>query len=264
MQPKDGEKYPFLTRKMLAFEQGTTFGLNITSRSNLGAVIAIRGLTKEGPFNLEILYNSAGAVQTNNLRIPDIPIMISVVDKDGTLLQGMCFVELSLTINNTKSYALCSGWIYKNKSISYPQTESMDTIPGRGFFSLYQTTANPAAGANWDETLGQGIQYRILGFRAKLTTGADVANRRVMFYTTNGGLEQNDMFSLVDQPANTAYTYYASIQPAQTQVLGNRIIMSVPNELWLKGGHHFKSLVANLYPGDQWSDLEFLMEEFLT
>lgn len=255
---------PFLTRKHLSFENGTAFSLSITMNGPAGGTVAIRGFTKEGPFNLKIPIVSTGVSQTNTFRIPDIPTMISVVDNAGNLKQGMLFAELRLVVNETASYALCSGWVYKNKSISYPAIQSAESIPDRGEFAEMAPGSAPAAGAQISFPLIAGYAYRITDFVVDLTTNATVANRRASFGFTAFGNDHYIMPSLIDQLASTHYYYYGGIKNATAALVGTAIHIEIPQELWVKNTDTFFSTVVNMQAGDQWGICTLVVERFIT
>ena len=263
MPPKDGDKFPFLTRKMLAFEQATAFGLNLSLNGRLGQTVAIRGFTKEGTFNLKIPVVADGVPQTNTFKIPDIPIFISVVDALANASQGDCYVELRLTVNDVTAYALCSGWVYKNKSVSYPQTASPDSTPNRGRFSFETPPADPAVGTQFSYTLPTGWRYRIIDIVFALQTSATVANRRMMCGFTVSGNDHFYMYSQIDQVASLTRQYRGAIQKAQSAAIGTSIGFEIPQDLWITGGDVFFTNVQNLQAGDELMTLEILVEKFI-
>lgn len=254
---------PFLTRKMLSFENGTTFGLSLTYNGPSGGTIEIRGITKEGFFSYKIPITSNNVSTTVTFGLPDIPVFISVVDSAGNMRQGQTFVELRLTLNGTQSYALCSGWVYKYKSISYPAIQNAETIPGRGNFNTIAPGSDPAVGQNLSYTFPTGATYRILGFRLSMDTSATVSNRRVKVGITFAGNDHEYMFSQVDQAASLTRNYYGGIQVSQAAAIGSEIGMAIPQECWAKGGDTFFSNVTNLQAGDQVRSLELLVESFI-
>ena len=264
MPPKDGDKYPFLTRKMLAFQEGAVFGLSITLNGPAGATVAIRGFTKEGPFNLKVPIVTNGTTQVNTFKIPDIPVMLAVVDNLGNLTQGHLYAEVRLTVNDVTQYALCSGWVYKSKSISYPITQAPEMVPGRGRFTTITPSAPPAAGADINFTPETGFTYHLIGFRATLTTSATVATRRVRFYCTLAGNEEMEMFSLVDQVASLDRYYWGSQQAASVAAINQDIIVQIPIDTWLNSGDNFRSKTLNLQAGDSWDQIELVVEQFIT
>ena len=117
---------PFLVRKMLTFEHNAVFSLRIVSQGNAARRIHIRGITKEGPFVFAHTTDAGGFFATEDFRIPDVPIMVSVVDQSTAFKQGECYVTLSLMVNGNVLYDLCSGLVYNNKGVSYPASNNPD------------------------------------------------------------------------------------------------------------------------------------------
>lgn len=261
---KDSDKgLPFTTRKMLAFENGKAFSLSITLNGPTAGEVAVRGFTKEGFFNLKVPIVSAGVSQTNTLRIPDIPVFVSVVDSLGTMTQGQCFAALRLQIDGTNSYELCSGWVYKNKSLSYPSIQNAENIPGRGHFATIAPAGNPAVGAEVSFTLAAGYVYHILGFRVSLTAGPTIGTRRVKFGFTISGNDHYYMTSLVDQAATDIRQYYGNRRAGWTAVVGTTIGVELADELWAAGGDTFFTNTVNLKADDQFSAIELVVERFI-
>ena len=130
MELKDRLAFPFANRDMLAFQHGAAFGLRIVSQSTSGAALIIRGMTSEGLFSFLHFPTDNSIIATSDFRISDVPIWVTVTDKDGSLVQGDIYVTLSVTINGDILYELCSGLVYRQKSISWPYNNSQDIRPG--------------------------------------------------------------------------------------------------------------------------------------
>jgi len=205
--PKDDEKYPFLTRKMLAFEQGTTLSIRIKSAGNtLAQTLTIRGMTKEGMFALKHTTASDGSGVTQDFRMPDFPIWVTVtLDVTGGG-QGTCYVALSMLANGEQIFDLCSGLVYYQKSISYPITSNPDKRPNRGYFTTIQTT-DPAAGAQINYTITDATWWKIHAIQFTLVTDATVANRRVHLKITTPDSMPIEFWGNVDQTASQTIIY---------------------------------------------------------
>src|SRR3990167_5730934 len=178
MELKDRLAFPFANRDMLAFQHGAAFGLRIVSQSTSGAALIIRGMTSEGLFSFLHFPTDNSIIATSDFRISDVPIWVTVTDKDGSLVQGDIYVTLSVTINSDILYELCSGLVYRQKSISWPQISSLDMRPGGG--KIVDKTGNDAAaGAETGITVPAGQIWRFIGAELNVVMSVQAATRRV-------------------------------------------------------------------------------------
>lgn len=260
----DGDKgLPFPTRKMFSFQEGKTFGLRIKSQANIASTIYIRGMTKEGIFTYKHVTTNDGIVQTDNFRIPDVPIFVSVIDELGAYTQAKLYVELSLTINNDQLFALCAGWVYYQKSISYPAVSNPDKRPGQGQFRLY-TNAQPAAHTEHQWVVPDGQTCRIIGVQVNLVTDANVANRRVHLQCTSGGDYVFDLTTAIDQTASLTRKYWASAAPyGPGAVVNTSIYVPLPANVILMGSNTIETLCDNFQAGDRYSSMKIYVEQLI-
>src|SRR3990167_8045681 len=175
MELKDRLAFPFANRDMLAFQHGAAFGLRIVSQSTSGAALIIRGMTSEGLFSFLHFPTDNSIIATSDFRISDVPIWVTVTDKDGSLVQGDIYVTLSVTINGDILYELCSGLVYRQKSISWPYNNSQDIRPGGGKITV-KSSADPAANTEMTLTCPAGQIWRVLAFAATLVADTNAAD----------------------------------------------------------------------------------------
>ena len=133
---------PFLTRKDLAFENATSFGLRLTLTGIDTSVVNITGFTKEGMFKFRVAPAGAGTVESFNFAIPDVPVMVSAFCTADTMDRGEVWAELWLTMNNERVFRFGSGYITSQTAISWPSTINETEHPGRGFITSVSGT-NP-------------------------------------------------------------------------------------------------------------------------
>ncbi len=255
---------PFVSRKMLSFENGVQFKLRLSVEAvDLTAnELEIRGMTKEGMFIHRYITNNTGILSSGDFAIPDVPIFVSVIDRNGAFQQGQCTVTLQLMANGIPFYELCSGQVYRQKSISYPATNQNDLMPNRGFFPR-ERGANPAAGAECIFTVGTGRVKIVQCLYLTLTTSAAVANRRVHVIFRSEGDIIFQTFSDIDQTASTTKKYVVSaMHGLPDREDDNVILITIPENIVLTGDETIETLTTNLQAGDNWGVPIMLSEEF--
>lgn len=254
---------PFLTRDMLAFQEGTAFTLQITAQSLTGVPITIRGITKEGSFTLKHTPSVDGSLTVETFRVPDIPILLSVIDALRAYKQNDCYVEISLLANGQQIASLCSGYVYNQHSISYPNTNNIDIRPTQGRL-LDRFHADPAAGAEINYPMTFKTRVKPIGLTFTLTTSAAAANRRVhVRFLDVGDYPYADMVSDIDQTAGTTKTYWVNQNPAMpVRQVGNNIYIPMILGAMLEQQCSIVTVTDNLQAGDQFADPMIFGEEW--
>ncbi len=122
---------------------------------------------------------------------------------------------------------------------------------------------NPAAGADWVQTVPTGARWRLLSVIATFATGAAARNVSIVlddgattyFQQGNGG---------VTQAATTTQTYNYAAGLVMSGTAGSGASLnSAPLPIWaiLPAGHRIRSAVAG--GTDQWSAIQLLVEEWI-
>lgn len=255
---------PFLNRKMLAFEQGSAFALRISSQSISAGSLTIRGMTRAGIFTYTHQTNTTGLIQTELFALPDLPIMVSVVDETGSISEGDCYVTLSLLANGDKLHELAAGYVYQSKSISFPasiaQPHRIDCA------HLLNVAANdPAAGGELTITVPNGTQWEVLGLNFDLQTSATVANRRVHVILGASGTLYLNCFGNQNQAASLTRHYTCTpIGVIPTETDDDDIIIPMPPGIFLDQGMKITTQTTNRQAGDQFSGMTMLVKSTIT
>jgi len=255
---------PYLTRKMLAFEGGAVFNLRIKSKSLSNAVISIRGITREGPFKFSHSLVTGSAEQTQTFAIPDIPIMVCIVDESNFVTQGRDFVILDLLINGDKYLEFFSGSVYQAKSLSWPATTSNDKILGGGFLTTVQST-NPAANNEATLTVTTNEVWRIVSAYIQFTADANVANRRVRLVLSDATAVVANCYSDHDHSASNFKNYYfGDYGGVISSLAGNDVHATMPSNIFLSGGDTIATSTLNRQVGDDFGALSVRVEKYFT
>lgn len=265
MLPVFGAKFPpvpFLIRKMLSFEHGMTIGLRVTTQAASAEILTIKGLTREGPFTLRHQTVATGDRTTEDFRLPDIPISISVFDLSAFFVQGACYASLALTINEDIIQPLGSGLVYIQHPLTWPPPLSQDWRPGGGQLRSV-SSADPAAGAEISLSVDTNFTWRILGISYTLVTDATVANRTPHLVFENTAGLQLGFFAKATQPASTTVKY--SCMPiGGAEILSSGIFTMIPIPKGFLMDHAFtiRTETVNLKAGDNYSLMEVWVEQF--
>lgn len=262
MEEFDPRSLPFLTRNMLAFDHGLAFGLRLQTQTNQAVNLTVRGMTREGVFTFSFATNGNGELQSANFRIPDLPIMVSVTNPDGEFEQGDCFVSLSLTSSDDVLHELCSGFVYSQKSISYPAASNVDARPNGGRLRV-ASSSNPAAGAELSITVPGGRFWLVRAVRFQLVAAAAAASRRVHLVFSSSSTPLFEAFSSVDQIISETRNYSAAHFGAGLDELDdNDILIHIPDFVFVPEDGTITTETTALNAGDNFGVMSVTVEEF--
>lgn len=254
---------PFLTRDQLAFEHGQALSLRLTYYSDNNSFVTIKGLTREGTFTYQATITGDKTFRTVDFRIPDFPIAVSVFDTSADFAQGRLFAILSLVANETPLFDLCSGYIYRNKGISYPMVQSAEIVPGLGFLKEVES-ADPAAGADATYTCPGGVILKVIGASITFVTDATVSTRRIHleYVGNNGGYLE--WWGSYDQAASATKRYsFSACGYLPSSEDNNVVSCAIPPNITLYNGDILRTQVKNIQAADNLSALAILTEQFL-
>lgn len=255
---------PFLTRDMFRFGRTAAIRLRVRVMANTPIDVLIKFATREGISEHLARYTGTGVVQTFNIGISEIPIFLSAVTETASIKQGDCYVSVDLQINQETVLTMCSGYVYNLHSISWPQTNNPDIIPGRGGIR-FQNGEDPAAGVEIQDAVPAGQLWRLLSVRLQLVTDANVANRRVHLVTDNNSFTGVDIFGDQDQAASLTRNYtFACFGSIPDTLDDNDILVNIPNDIYILGSGFIITQTTNLQAGDNFSNATYCIEQLYT
>lgn len=262
MQDPASFQLPFTNRDQLRFEEGVMFGLRLQVQASNSSTLTIRGFTRSGVFTFSAVTAATSLLETFNFRLPDIPIMVSVVDGTNSLIQGTCYATLFLTLNNDIAYSLCCGMVFARRAISYPVSGNELARPSAGVLRSFNGT-DPAAGAEVSQTVTAGQLWNIKSVVVTLVTDANVANRRVHIVFRNGGGETVRAYATIDQAASTTVKYifaHYGYTPDETDT--NTVLINIPDNVFLESGSDFITATTNIQVGDNFGAPRVTLEHW--
>jgi len=255
---------PFVTRDMLKFGRSAGLRLFISVVGRTTANLILRFATRDGISEHTIAYTGTGARQTFSVNITDIPMFLSLTTETFTVIQGDLYATVDLQINQETVQNLCSGYVYRLHSISWPISNNPDIIPNRGGIRMLNG-ANPAAGSEVADTVPAGQMWRILQFVVTLVTDANAANRRVHLQIDNNSFAGPDIFGSVDQAASTTRKYSFIVGgSALDEADDNDIIVPLPEHLYVLGSGSVNTVTTNLQAGDDFGFTMYCIEQLYT
>lgn len=248
---------------MLAFEHGIKIELGVIFQASVASELIIRGLTREGPFTFKTTTTSSGTTSGPDFALPDFPIMVEVSDNNGAFRPGECYVKLFLRINGDTVMDLGGGYIYNQRSISYPRVQNDELRPGGGAIKII-TGSNPAAGSEISVTVPNGRLWKILSLRAQLVAAAVAVSRRPHLVINDGTNDIVDAFGTIDQTTGQTRNYtFAEFGALPDETDDNDILVPIPSSILLPESFVIKTQTTNLDAGDNWGAPILLVEEYL-
>jgi hypothetical protein len=244
------QSLPFLTRDMLSFKHGTSFGLFVQVISTTTYALDIRGMTKEGPFNFKIVPNGTGALESFTLAIPDVPISVSVSSSLLIAANATDYATIYLLVNGNRAFSLAQGIITPLDGISWPNSMELTATQQFGAFETI-TIPDPAAGANLNYLIPANQIWQIHDVMVFISTDATVANRTVRLQFGESGqyylIRSSGTVITANQNVETHF-----IPGGTTGVVtaGALHEVALPQGFIVPGQFRIRTLVTNLQAGD--------------
>lgn len=158
---------------------------------------------------------------------------------------------------------LAQDYITTQMGPSWPGGRIASGVEGQGMLYSF-TVANPAAGADWIQTVPTGARWRLWATSASLTTSAAVANRSSSLRLDDG------VTPLWQAGHNVVQTAGITLLWTFTLGLANLVLASGTASTQpmlpvatLLAGWRIQSFTSSLQAGDQWSAIRLLVEEWL-
>ncbi|MGH3630266.1 MAG: hypothetical protein ACRDRL_22840 [Sciscionella sp.] len=207
-----------------------------------------------------------------------VPLLTQLEKVEGFLLsvsvespgvpRGQVFVQVEVVRGQgsqdvTGGHVVLGGYPGSGQKIAFPQSPIASPGAGPGWTSTV-VIANPAAGADFTQTVPAGEQWILRSARALLTSSAAVANRSVQLQavdTTPNILVSSPAFAV--QAASLAVSYDWFNGGGGTSV-ANSQTGAWPYELRLQPGWKVQSKTALIDVADQWSLIVLGVERFIT
>lgn len=154
------------------------------------------------------------------------------------------------------------GYVSESSRLAWPGGLLADSIDGRGTLRSI-AVADPAAGAEWSETVPTNARWVLYSVRATLTTDATVANRVPTVVIDDGANELARVASTAVQAASLVRPYSFGAFGVGIDQGASGVTVPAPFPLPLQGGWRVRSLTGAIVAGDDWSVPRLLVEEWV-
>lgn len=124
------------------------------------------------------------------------------------------------------------------------------------------TGPDPAAGAEWSQTVPVGESWQINSIRFSLTTSAVVANRIPSITFDNGVTVFARYASAASQAASLTTSYTASVDTPSTALLGTEVVIAIPRII-IPSGYRIRSVTTAIDVADDYTAPVFYYTRFV-
>lgn len=253
---------PFVTRAQFDDPMSMQFSLLINEITTSISTLQITGATRSGPFNFTHVCAGSQTNGSEEFKIPDIPIWISVQNVLVTNVEGNTYVNVSLKVNGDIMANLISGFVYARQGISWPNP----TIQTPHFINssiLKVTSSVPGAGGTPTNSFTTNIKGFLRSVTMSLTTSATVANRRVRLQLKTGTNIFFDIPCPTVQTASTTLGYVATQVSYGGQLTANNMnIIPLPADMGIFNGGVLQVTCDNIDATDQFTAMIMFIEYY--
>lgn len=192
---------------------------------------------------------------------------VSIGDAEYVVQRGRVFVQISIQSDDDDSVGslphtiLAADYFVSSVGMQWPGTPIRQFREGPGFLGS-ANIGNPAAGANFTNTIDAGVVRRIMAVAFRLVTDATVATRTPGLEVVVGGIVAVSPLPGATQAASQTKDFsFSDVGQGlvSTPVLSN----CFPSDLYLKGGDVLRSQVVGIQAGDQLSNIVMVYEEWV-
>lgn len=127
-----------------------------------------------------------------------------------------------------------------------------------------QVVANPAAGADWTQTVPTGARWLLHGIAATLVTAVAAGNRQPLLIIDDGTSTLVLQDTALTQAASLTNIWdWAPGTPTTGLAAGTNNVIALPFPIPLFAGWRIRTSTTAIQAADQWSGIRLLVEEWL-
>jgi hypothetical protein len=220
-----------------------------------------------GEINLSITPGTTRAVQFFSQQLHYGYLVHAAVTKlAGNPTRGTTLASLQVARPPVGSFAtkwfLGQDYITGMDAVYWPFGRNIPGVEGPGFLRSVQVT-NPAAGADWTQTVPAGARWAVRAFGALFTAGAAVGNRNIRPQLDDGVNVLYRSTTDVSVIANGTLGVFGSPVFLKTTVDTTQALVPIPVSTVLFAGWRIGVATAGILAADQWSFINLLVEEWL-
>lgn len=191
---------------------------------------------------------------------------LSVRATAGAPRVGQCYVVVEVVRGQTGAFqslgAILEGYVTDTTPLVWPGAVCRSSADGPGVIRSI-TGSDPAANAEFSETVPTNARWRLLGVDVALVTDANVANREVVLTIDDGAAIVAEIAAGTAQAASLTrrYSFARGVQrggPAASTIIN----APIPDAI-LMGGYRVRSATANIQAGDNYGAPQLWVEEWI-
>lgn len=193
-------------------------------------------------------------------------INVSVRALSGAPRRGQTFVVVELVRGFTGDViplgVLVQGYVSDTTRRQWPGSLLEDSTDGRGWMRSI-ASADPAAGAEFSETVPTAARWRFHSLYATLVTDATAANRYpTLVFDDGANIVQR---SVVASPTPASSTFMYTFAPYGSPMgTGSTSFAGViPGDVNLPAAYRIRSITTGMVVGDNWGPPQLLVEEWI-
>lgn len=241
-----------------------------------GVTVAIQGRRLDEHGELQVLEETHAPNSNRTTKTQDYKLGLGAVlnlalfASQGAPLSGQCYVMAQLLRNFGGTAivlgTLLGGYVTATQALGFPGSPIVSSTSGEpAIRNIIGTT--PAAGVEWLETVPTGARWSLANIIALLTTNSTAVARQVFFHVKDAGGHDLGYYAQANsQNASTQQFYTMGPGLFSTQASGGGITVDTqacPNPLLMTAGCTIGSFTGNLQGGDQWSQPQYTVREWL-
>jgi hypothetical protein len=191
---------------------------------------------------------------------------LSVRASAGTPRRGQCYVWVDLVRGQTGAVqplgTVLKGYATDTSGLAWPGGVNDDPTEGRGCIRRVEGS-NPAAGAEFLETVPTNARWRLLGVKVDLVTDATAANRELVLTLDDGANVLAEIPAGVNHTASQNRTYSFFIGAQRGAGATALVVNNALPDAMLMGGYRIQSETRNLQAGDDYGAPRLWVEEWI-
>jgi len=243
-----------------------------TLNANASAALTIGGrvLDERGrivPFEQRIVPNTDRTAATALVRLPCGWLQnFTIRASSGSPIYGQTFVRADLVrgdnTGQTPLATLAQGLVTAHQRLGWPGTPLAATLERPGVLRSI-TGSDPAANAEWSETVPTGARWRLLSVLAIMVADANVANRNFRIIIDDGTNNLIRIGSNYNQTAGNTVGYTIGAFGFIGSLNFDPMPVPLPPNIVLLAGWRIRSETSARQVGDNWAAPQLLVEEWL-
>jgi hypothetical protein len=195
------------------------------------------------------------------------PLNVMVFASSGAPLNGQCFVQVLIVRGRgaaaTPIAVVLQGYVTATKMLGWPGSPIVDSTAGQGFLRSVAGTT-PGAGVDITETVPSGARWGPISFQALLVTSVTVASRTPILRVDDGvNIFGNVPVGVLIAASTTINNSWAQGVNRFTEIQANTEAAPMPTNIILLAASRIRTATVNLQAGDQWSQVQYLVQEWL-